>query len=69
MRRLAIAAGVAIVGLLALATLTPRIDPYVPVSMVAVYNLWLLGTVTVVAALLTSLCFRLFEVITGGSRR
>lgn len=59
---------VAVLGTLALLVATSALEPDVPTALVAVYNLWLLGTVVVVVVFLIATAFRFFEYITGGDR-
>ncbi|KYH27623.1 hypothetical protein HAPAU_02910 [Halalkalicoccus paucihalophilus] len=66
MRRLYALAVVGVVGTLVLSAAIPTLDPRVPIPLVALYNLWLLATVTVVVAAGILLCVRFFSFITSG---
>ena len=49
--------------------LTVAIPVDASAPLVALYNLWLLATVTLVVATVITLCFRFFSLITSGHRR
>lgn len=66
MRTLGALAVGAVVGVVVLAAAIPALDPHVPISLVAVYNLWLLATVALVVASLLVACVQFFELVTGG---
>lgn len=59
---------VAVLGTITLMLAMTALEPDVPRALVAVYNLWLLGTVVVVAVFLIVTAVRFFEYITGGDR-
>lgn len=69
MRALYVLTIVSVVGALALSAAITALDPHAPLALVAVYNLWLLVTVTLLVATALTLCFRFFSLITGGDNR
>lgn len=69
MRSLGVLTAVAVVGVVVLSAAIPVLDPYVPIPLAAVYNFWLLATITLVVASLVVACFRFFGYITGGHGR
>ena len=59
---------VAVLGTVVLMLAMTALEPDVPRALVAVYNLWLLGTVVVVVVFLVATAFRFFGYITGSDR-
>jgi hypothetical protein len=59
---------VAVLGVVALLVAMAALEPDVPRALVAVYNLWLLGTVVVLVVLLVTSAFRFFAFISGKGR-
>jgi hypothetical protein len=59
---------VAVLGVVALLVAMAALEPDVPRALVAVYNLWLLGTVVVLVVFLITSAFRFFAFISGGER-
>lgn len=68
MRSLGVLTLLAVVGSVALASAVSVLGPDAPRAAVATYNLWLLGTVVVIVALVTTLCFRFFALVSGDRR-
>lgn len=62
--------GLSAIGVIGVVFLTVAIpETGAPGPLVALYNLWLLATVTLVVATVITLCFRFFSLITSGHRR
>lgn len=69
MRTLWKAVIVAVLGTVALLVAMTALEPDVPTALVAVYNLWLLGTVIVLVVGGIGALLAFFDKITGGKRR
>lgn len=59
---------VAVLGTVALVAAMGTLGSDVPGALVAVYNLWLLGTVVVSVVFVVTTAFRFFAYITGNER-
>lgn len=59
---------VAVLGTVALVVAMAALEPDVPRALVAIYNLWLLGTIVVLVVFLITTAFRFFTFISGGER-
>lgn len=68
MRTLWKAVIVSVLGLLALVVAMAALEPDVPTTLVAVYNLWLLGTVVVLVVGVIGALLVFFDKITDGKR-
>lgn len=68
MRTLWKAVIIAVLGTVALLVAMSALEPDVPTVLVAVYNLWLLGTVVVLVVGVIGAFLAFFEKITGGKR-
>jgi hypothetical protein len=67
MRTLYLLSVVGIIGVVSLTVAIPETGA--PSALIALYNLWLLATVTLVVATIITLCFRFFSLITSGHNR
>lgn len=59
---------VAVLGTVALVVAMGALGPDVPGALIAVYNLWLLGTVVVAVVFIITSAFRFFAYLTGERR-